>query len=130
MPVDRTRKVLLLGIKSNSVTLISAGANQISFIKSGAILHYVDYEWDETKAARNFDKHRVSFEEAVTVFGDPLYTDFYDPDHSVEEHRYLIMGQSTAGRLLIVSYTEQDEIVRLISAREVTSSERRAYEEG
>lgn len=97
---------------------------------SGAILHYVDYEWDETKAARNLDKHRVSFEEAVTVFGDPLYIDFYDPDHSVNEHRYLIMGQSTAGRLLIVSYTERDEIVRLISAREVTSSERRAYEEG
>lgn len=90
----------------------------------------MDYEWDETKAARNLDKHRVSFEEAVTVFGDPLYIDFYDPDHSVEEHRYLIMGQSTAGRLLIVSYTEQDEIVRLISAREATSSERRAYEEG
>jgi uncharacterized protein len=96
---------------------------------SGAILHYVDYEWDETKAARNLDKHRVSFEEALTVFGDPLYIDFYDPDHSVNEHRYLIMGQSTAGRLLIVSYTERDEIVRLISAREVTSSERRAYEE-
>lgn len=85
---------------------------------SGAILHYVDYEWDETKAARNLDKHRVSFEEAVTVFGDPLYIDFYDPDHSVDEHRYLIMGQSTAGRLLIVSYTERDEIVRLVSARE------------
>jgi|ERR1051326_8549948 uncharacterized DUF497 family protein len=97
---------------------------------SGAILPYVDYEWDETKAARNLDKHQVSFEEAVTVFGDPLYIDFYDLDHSVNEHRYLIMGQSTAGRLLIVSYTERDEIVHLISAREVTSSERRAYEEG
>jgi uncharacterized DUF497 family protein len=90
----------------------------------------VNYEWDDEKAASNKEKHNVSFEEAATVFSDPLYVDFYDPDHSVEEHRYLIMGQSTAGRLLIVSYTERDEVVRLISAREVTSSERRAYEEG
>ena len=90
----------------------------------------MDYEWDEAKSASNREKHGVSFEEAATVFGDPLYVDFYDPDHSVDEHRYLIMGQSTAGRLLIVSYTERDEVVRLISAREVTSSERRAYDEG
>ena len=99
-------------------------------IRPDAILHYVDYEWDQEKAASNLDKHGVSFEEAATVFSDPLYIDFYDPDHSVDEHRYLIMGQSTAGRLLIVSYTERDEVVRLISAREVTSSERKAYEEG
>ena len=90
----------------------------------------MDYDWDEAKEASNLDKHGVSFEEALTVFRDPLYIDFYDPDHSVDEHRYLIMGQSTAGRLLIVSYTERDEVVRLISAREVTSSERKAYEEG
>ena len=90
----------------------------------------MDYEWDEAKAANNLDKHGVPFEEAVTVFADPLYIDFYDPDHSVDEHRYLIIGQSAAGRLLIVSYTERDEVVRLISAREGTSSERRAYEEG
>ena len=90
----------------------------------------MDYEWDQAKATSNLDKHGVSFEEAATVFGDPLYIDFYDPDHSVDEHRYLIMGQSTAGRLLIVSYTQRNEVVRLISAREVTSSERRAYEEG
>ena len=88
------------------------------------------YEWDQEKAATNLEKHGVSFEEASTVFGDPLYIDFYDPDHSIEERRYLIMGQSTAGRLLIVSYTERDEVVRFISAREVTPSERRAYEEG
>lgn len=74
----------------------------------------------------NLEKHEVSFEEAATVFDDPLYIDFYDPDHSVEEHRYLIMGQSTAGRLLFVAYTERDDVIRLISAREMTSSERRA----
>src|SRR5690349_1345743 len=95
-----------------------------------AILSYVGYEWDQEKAASNLKKHEVSFEEAATVFDDPLYIDFYDPDHSIEEHRYLIMGQSTAGRLLIVSYTEKDDVVRLINAREVTSAERRAYEEG
>lgn len=88
------------------------------------------YEWDQEKAASNLEKHEVSFEEAATVFDDPLYIDFYDPDHSIEEHRYLIMGQSSAGRLLIVSYTERDDVIRLISARETTSSERRAYEEG
>jgi len=90
----------------------------------------VSYEWDQEKAATNLEKHGVSFDEAATVFGDPLYIDFYDPDHSHDEHRYLIMGQSTTGRLLIVSYTERDEVVRLISARDVTPAERRAYEEG
>jgi uncharacterized DUF497 family protein len=90
----------------------------------------VGYEWDQEKAASNLEKHEVSFEEAATVFDDPLYIDFYDPDHSIEEHRYLIMGQSSAGRLLIVSYTERDDVIRLISAREMTASERRAYEEG
>lgn len=83
-------------------------------------------EWDQEKAVSNLEKHEVSFEEAATVFDDPLYIDFYDPDHSVEEHRYLIMGQSTAGRLLFVAYTERDDVIRLISAREMTSSERRA----
>jgi uncharacterized DUF497 family protein len=98
--------------------------------KSGAILSYVDCEWDQEKASGNLEKHGVSFEEAATVFGDPLYIDFYDPDHSIEEQRYLIMGQSAAGRLLIIAYTERDEVVRLISAREMTASERRVYEEG
>ena len=90
----------------------------------------MDYEWDQEKAASNLEKHGISFEEAASVFSDPLYIDFYDPDHSIDEHRYLIMGQSTAGRLLIVSYTERDDVIRLISAREITSSERSAYEEG
>jgi uncharacterized DUF497 family protein len=58
----------------------------------------VGYEWDQEKAASNLEKHEVSFEEAATVFDDPLYIDFYDPDHSIEEHRYLIMWQSSAGR--------------------------------
>jgi len=87
-------------------------------------------EWDENKAATNLLKHRVSFNEAKTVFDDPLYVDFYDPDHSDDEQRYIIVGQSQKGRLLIVSYTERANTIRLISAREVTRRERKTYEQG
>ncbi len=66
----------------------------------------------------------------MTVFDDPLYVDFYDPDHSYDEHRYLIIGESQQRRLLIVSYTERGDITRLISAREMTPAERRDYEKG
>jgi hypothetical protein len=90
----------------------------------------MQFEWNENKAARNLSKHGVSFEEAKTVFDDPLYVDFYDPDHSESEERYLIVGESDRGRLLIVSYTERGDSVRLISAREITRTEREAYEEG
>lgn len=87
-------------------------------------------EWDENKAERNLSKHRVSFEEAQTVFDDPLYVDFYDPDHSEDEERYLIVGASNQKRLLIVSYTERGNSIRIISARELTRAEQEAYEEG
>ena len=90
----------------------------------------MEFEWDEEKAAANLADHKVSFDEAKTVFDDPLYVDFYDPDHSYDEHRYLIVGESQQRRLLIVSYTERGDAVRLISAREVTAAERKAYEEG
>ncbi len=90
----------------------------------------MDIEWDEAKAAANFEKHGVSLADAATVFGDPLYVDFYDPDHSSDENRYLKIGASKEGRILIVSYTERNGGVRLISAREVTPTERKAYEEG
>jgi uncharacterized DUF497 family protein len=90
----------------------------------------MQFEWDKNKAAKNLSKHEVSFEEAKTVFDDPLYVDFYDPDHSEKEERYLIVGESNRRRLLIVSYTEKEKAIRLISAREVTRSEREAYEEG
>jgi uncharacterized protein len=72
----------------------------------------------------------VSFEEAKTVFDDPLYVYFYDPAHSDEEDRYLIVGESNQRRLLIASYTERGNLIRLISAREVTRTERKVYEEG
>lgn len=90
----------------------------------------MEFEWDEEKATANLAKHGISFEEGKTVFDDPLYVVFYDPDHSFDEHRYIIIGESQQGRLLLVSYTERDDILRLISAREVTRSEREIYEEG
>jgi uncharacterized DUF497 family protein len=90
----------------------------------------MSFEWDEEKAEANLGKHGVSFDEAQTVFDDPLYVDFYDPDHSSDEHRYIIIGQSQQGRLLLVSYTERGEVLRLISSRKVTAAERKAYEEG
>ena len=86
--------------------------------------------WDDEKAAINLADHNVSFDEARTVFNDPLYIDFYDPDHSYDEHRYLIIGESQQRRLLIVSYTERGNLTRLISAREATPAERRDYEKG
>ena len=89
----------------------------------------MEFDWDEKQAARNLQKHGVSFDEAQTVFEDPLFVDYYDSDHSTEEHRYLIVGKSQKERLLIVSYTEHGEVTRLISAREVTPKERNFYEE-
>jgi len=88
------------------------------------------FEWDEAKAVANIVKHGISFEEAVTVFDDPLYVDFYDPRHSQVEHRYIIIGQSNQRRVLIVSYTERNDAIRLINARELTRGERRDYEKG
>jgi uncharacterized protein len=90
----------------------------------------VQYIWDPNKAIGNIQKHNVSFEEAKTVFDDPLYVDLYDPDHSEEESRYLIIGKSRGGSLLIVSYTERGNAIRIITARDVTRAEREAYEEG
>lgn len=88
------------------------------------------FEWNARKAAKNIAKHKISFEEAKTVFDDPFYVDFYDPDHSEVEERYLIVGQSNRGRILIVAYTERGEAIRIISARTVTRNERKMYEEG
>ena len=90
----------------------------------------MSFEWDEEKARANLEKHDVSFEEAQTVFDDPLYVDFHDPEHSYEEHRYIILGESRQGRLLLVSYTERGGVIRLIGSREATPAERRDYEEG
>ena len=90
----------------------------------------MDFEWDKNKAEANLSRHEVPFDEAKTVFDDPLYIDFYDPDHSDEEERYIVIGKSQQHRILIVSYTERNNKVRLISARKATRKEREDYEEG
>ena len=90
----------------------------------------MEFDWDSNKASSNLSKHGVSFDEAQTIFDDPLYVDFYDPDHSLDEHRYIIVGHSNTSRLLVVSYTERGDAIRLISAREATRGELTAYEEG
>jgi len=77
---------------------------------------------------KNLAKHGVSFGEAATVFGDPLSITFRDPDHSADESRYITIGVSLRGRLLIVAHTDRQDRVRVISAREATRSERRFYE--
>ena len=87
------------------------------------------FDWDPGKAKRNFAKHGVSFEEAATVFDDPLYVAFFDPEHSEEESRYIRVGCSNRKRILVIAYTERDEQTRLISARPATKQERQAYEE-
>lgn len=90
----------------------------------------MEFEWDSEKAKSNLEKHDVGFDEASTVFDDMFNIDFYDSGHSIEEHRYLIVGESNLERLLIVSYTERNDKIRLISARELTAKERRSYEHG
>ena len=90
----------------------------------------MQFEWDPGKAAKNLRKHKVSFTEAATVFGDDLSITVDDPDHSKQEDRYITIGLSIQGRLLIVAHIERDDTIRIISARELTSTEREAYEEG
>lgn len=86
------------------------------------------FEWDRRKANSNLNKHSVSFDEAQTVFMDPLFAAMPDPDHSVEEHRFIAIGVSGADRLLVISYTERESTIRIISARTATRQERRLYE--
>ena len=90
----------------------------------------MEFEWDQKKAAENAQKHGVTFQEAGTVFGDPLAITFEDPDHSTNEDRYLTFGLSQQKRLLIVSHTERRGRTRIISARPMDRNERRIYEEG
>ena len=89
----------------------------------------MDFEWNPQKEKLNLAKHNVSFDEASTVFNDPLSRTFDDPDHSLDERRFIIVGYSDKNRLLFVCHTDSDKIVRLISAREVTPNERKQHEE-
>lgn len=88
----------------------------------------MEFEWDREKAKKNNRKHRVSFDEAMTVFYDPLSATFDDPDHSVDEQRLITVGYSSRGRLLVVSHTERGKAVRIICARLATTQERKRHE--
>lgn len=89
----------------------------------------MDFEWDRRKAKYNLRKHGVSFEEASTVFDDALADVYQDPDHSVDERRYLMIGTSARERLLNVSFAEREPRIRIISARILTRREKKRYEE-
>jgi uncharacterized DUF497 family protein len=88
------------------------------------------FSWDAKKAAANLKKHGISFEEASTVFRDALSATGSDPDHSVEERRFVTFGNSSQNRLLVVAHAEEDDHIRIISARPVTRQEREIYEDG
>lgn len=89
----------------------------------------LDFEWDEDKAVANLKKHKISFEEARTVFADPFAITIDDPKHSVDEYRFVDIGTSADGKILIVSYTERERKIRLISCRKAVKKERKIYEE-
>lgn len=88
------------------------------------------FEWDPLKAASNLRKHGVAFDEATTAFRDPFSISIFDPDPSYDEDRYVLVGRSDRGRLLVVVHTEREDAVRVISARFATRHERQTYEEG
>lgn len=88
----------------------------------------MQFEWDREKAKKNNRKHKASFDEAMTVFYDPLSATFDDPDHSVDEQRFITVGYSSRGRLLVVSHTERGKAIRIISARLATTQERKRHE--
>jgi hypothetical protein len=87
-------------------------------------------EWDPKKAKSNFEKHGVSFEEAATALSDQMAATGADPDHSLTEDRYVTFGVSEKGRLVVVSHTDKDQTIRIISARKASKGERELYEEG
>lgn len=86
------------------------------------------FEWDPQKANQNLKKHGIAFDEAVTVFYDSLSATFDDPDHSGNERRYITIGSSSQGRLLLVAHAEREKSVRIISARPATAHERKRHE--
>ena len=89
----------------------------------------LSFEWDESKARSNLLKHGVNFEEASTVFGDPLSLTIPDPDHSQSEDRFIVIGHSHSSKLLVVVHTERGDNIRVISARRASRRERIRYEE-
>ncbi|MBM3124134.1 MAG: BrnT family toxin [Chloroflexi bacterium] len=89
----------------------------------------IEFEWDDEKAESNLEKHGVSFEEAATIFNDPLIASISDPAHSRAEERYISMGISISGHVLVVVHTEREKRIRLISCRKATKNERKTYDD-
>jgi uncharacterized DUF497 family protein len=89
----------------------------------------MEFEWDPRKAEQNVRKHGVAFEDAITIFADPDELMIYDPDHSLTEDRFVSVGRSGSGRLLVVGYTERGSKIRIIFARRATGPEMLDYEE-
>lgn len=87
-----------------------------------------DFEWNKEKAEENFKKHKITFEEAATIFDDPFFIIFNDPEHSFRERRFIIIGLSDKLHYLFVSFAERESRTRIISARELTANERNDYE--
>ena len=87
------------------------------------------FEWDTEKAARNMERHQVSFEEAATVLDDPMFITLVDEEHSQDEERYVTLGLSSRGRLLMLAHTDREGQVRIISARQATKKEEQFYAE-
>jgi uncharacterized protein len=90
----------------------------------------MEFEWNLDKATINLRKHGVSFQEATTAFDDALSVTFPDPDHSINESRYVMIGVSKSGQLLVVSHTDRESRIRIISARRATRQEKAFYAEG
>jgi len=89
----------------------------------------MDFEWDTKKAVKNHRKHRITFDEAVEIFADDYSSTVADPDHSADEHRFVMFGATRTGKFLVVSFVERGDRIRLINARPMTPRERRAYEQ-
>lgn len=114
----------------SGLTCCYKSGREVAPASASAKLFSVKFEWNPVKAEGNLEKHGVSFQEATTVFGDPLSYTFDDPDHSDDEERFLTVGMTLTARLLIVSHTDRGATIRIISARELTRKERSFYEGG
>jgi uncharacterized DUF497 family protein len=99
-----------------------------SIIETGVIMSQ-SFEWDPDKAKKNFGKHEVDFDEASSVFDDPMFITVLDEEHSDDEERYITIGLSNKNRLLLIAHTERNDVIRIISARKATKNEEKFYEE-
>jgi uncharacterized DUF497 family protein len=88
-----------------------------------------NFEWDPDKAEKNISKHNVDFDEASSVFDDPMFITFLDEEQSIDEERYITIGLSNRGRLLLVAHAERSDRIRIISARKATKNEEKFYQE-